>query len=424
MSGRDFKRGSEMTLRVSRMKNVVAVAWAGMLIVLQAVDAQVVVVKGGAPKWPIALSGLVPDTTASSHKLVEILARDLEISGWFTLVPDGSAIIRCIGRVRSRGDRITVVCSVVSHRTGREYLSRRYRARVSELRQTAHRLADEIVRAVSGKPGIAATRIALVGTRNGHKELYLCDADGGNLVQLTRDRSISIAPAWGPEGRILYYTSFLMGYPDVYSIDPVRKKRIRLVRFPGLNTGAAVSPDGRRMAVILSKDGNPELYVLEMRGWRATRLTRTPAAAEASPAWSPDGTRLAFVSDRSGTPQIYVLEADSGRTVRLHLRGSENVAPDWGPDGRLAFASRFAGIYRIGVYDFDSGVISYVSGPDADYEDPSWAPDGRHIAATRTTGFRSQVFVLDTLGDSPRLLTAYPGDWYSPAWSPKLPTNE
>ncbi len=401
------------------MKKGIAATLAGMLIALRTVDAQVMVVKGGARKWPIDLAGLAADTSASSRALVEVLGRDLENSGWFSLAPAGSGIVRCTGRVRSRGDRITVVCSVVSRRTGREYLSRRYRTRTDELRQTAHRLADEIVRAVLGKPGIATTRIAMVGTRDGHKELYMCDADGGNLVQLTRDRSISVAPAWGPDGRVLYYTSFLMGFPDVYSIDLVRKKRIRLVRFPGLNTGAAVSPDGRRMAVVLSKDGNPELYVLEMRGWRATRLTRTPTAAEASPAWSPDGTRLAFVSDRSGTPQIYVLEADSGRTERLHLRGSENVAPDWGPDGRLAFASRFAGIYRIGVYDFDSGKVSYVTPPDANYEDPSWAPDGRHIAATRTAGFRSQIFIVDTMGDPPRLLTPYPGDWYSPAWSPR-----
>ena len=105
----------------------------------------------------------------------------------------------------------------------------------------------------------------LVGNRTKNKEIYLCDPDGQGLVQLTKDGKISLAPKWGPDGNTIVYTSYLKGYPDVYSIDLGTGSRNRLAGYPGLNTGADISPNGREVALILSKDGNPELYVKKLR---------------------------------------------------------------------------------------------------------------------------------------------------------------
>jgi TolB protein len=123
------------------------------------------------------------------------------------------------------------------------------------------------------------------------------------------------------------------------------------------------------------------------------------------------------VSDRSGRPQIYLCHSSGGDARRLTFRGEENVSPDWGPDGRIAYSSRRDGRYRIVVDDPSTGKSEEVAADDANYEDPSWAPDRRHIIATRTKRFRSQLWMLDTMGDPPRLLTAQEGDWYSPACS-------
>lgn len=397
---------------------IAAILYSVCLIAASTTPAQVVVVKSGAQKWPISFSQIHSDNSAAAHNFLQTLQRDLEYSGWFAIAPPERSALLCRGEVQARGNRLLVHCVVSARAQSTVYLKRSYRTRVTEAHSSAHDLADRIVEALTGRRGIATTRIAFVGTRTGHKELYVCDYDGENLLQLTRDRSICVAPQWSPDRKRIYYTSYLKGYPDIYYADLVRRKRIRMVRFPGLNTGGAVSPDGQRMALVLSKDGNPDLYIMDMRTHQLTRLTHTPNAAEASPAWSPDGRLLAYVSDRSGTPQIYLWDSSTGESQRLRLTGSENVAPDWGPDGRLALASRFAGRYRIAVYDPRSGELTYLTAADADYEDPSWAPDGRHLAVTRTVGYRSQIFILDTMGDPPRRLTASPGDWYSPAWSP------
>ena len=124
---------------------------------------------------------------------------------------------------------------------------------------------------------MASGRLVLVGNRTGKKELYLCDADGADLVQLTKDNSISLAPRWSPDGRTIVYTSYLKGFPDLYSIDVASGSRRIVANYPGLNTGGAISPNGREMALILSRTGNPGDIRQEHRlAAQLTRLTTTP----------------------------------------------------------------------------------------------------------------------------------------------------
>jgi TolB protein len=159
------------------------------------------------------------------------------------------------------------------------------------------------------------------------------------------------------------------------------------------------------------------LYVKDLDSGVLSRFTSTPYAAEASPTWSPDGRQLAFVSDRSGRPQVYVKALLAKTDVRLTYEGNENVAPDWGVDGRIAYSSGRGGVYEICIYDPRTRRHTQLTRGGADWEDPSWAPDGRHLVCTRTSGYRSSLYILDVLGDSPLRLKASEGDWYSPDWA-------
>jgi TolB protein len=190
-----------------------------------------------------------------------------------------------------------------------------------------------------------------------------------------------------------------------------------LAAYPGLNSGGDVSADGRRVVLTLSKDGNPELYVLHVDENRLVRLTQTPKVTEASPSWSPDGREIVFVANRAGPPQLYIMNLDGGEPRQITYRGSENVAPDWGPNGRIAFTSRRDGRYVVCVFDPAENTNEPVVTDGADYEDPSWAPDGRHIVCARTERYQTSLYVVDTQGDAPRKLTTPKGDWYSPACS-------
>jgi TolB protein len=212
--------------------------------------------------------------------------------------------------------------------------------------------------------------------------------------------------------------SYMKNFPDAYLIEIASGKRKRIASYPGLNSSPTMSPDGKNIALILSKDGNPELYIKNLASEKLTRLTQTVKAGEASPCWSPDGSQIVYVSDSSGQPQLYVVSRDGGQSRRLTSRGYQNVSPDWSKNGLIAYASLLGRRWSIQVLDPRTLDSKAITPADADYEDPSWAPDDRHIACGRSVQYSSKVYLLDIKGDPPLALTDYPGDWYSPAWSP------
>lgn len=399
-------------------KRLSAAFLAIFIITAFSVRAQVRVVGHTDGKAGIDLSGFAAAAERGSRTFFETLRSDLIRSGWFKSAPKGKGVYRMIGSAGSKGSKLVVDCRIYPRGEDSARFSKSYSAARANARRLAHQVADDIVYALKNYQGIASTRIALVGTAGGRKELYLCDYDGAGLRQLTRDGSVSVSPAWGPEGETLYYTSYLQNFPDVLEIDLGSGKRRVVSRKPGLNTGAAVSPDGRTLALILSKDGNPELYTMSLRSGRLQRLTRTGRGNEASPCWAPDGKSIVYVSDTSGHPQLYIVSRSGGAPRRLRLRGSENVAPDWGPNGWIAYASRFGGRYQVFIVDPESLEIRQISSGPADYEDPSWAPSGRHIVCSRTQRYISRVCVLDIMGDAEVSFDLGKGDWYSPVWSP------
>jgi len=371
-----------------------------------------------AQKSSISVRSLSLSESSASRLFRSTLENDLKRSGWFNVVAGKSAIV-VGGSCRESGDRLVATCEVKGASTGRNYLTRTFSGDASAAHKLAHEVADAIVLAVKGVRGMASSHIAMVGQRNGRKDIYLCGADGGDLVQLTKNGSPCISPSWSPDGSTILYTSFHRGFPDVYEIDFATRQRKRIASYPGMNAGAELARDGSQLALTLSKDGNPELYVKSIRRGTLTRLTKTRYAAEASPSWSPDGRRIVFVSDRSGSPQLYVVGRNGGRASRITFRGNENVSPDWGDNGRIVYSSRRMGRYQICVYDPRTRAETQLTSAYVDHEDPSWGPDGRHIVYSRTERYRSVLYLLDTLGDPEVVLTKLDGDWYFPAWSPR-----
>jgi len=374
---------------------------------------------GADLKIPLSLHELTGGATVAEKRFLDVLCADLVRSGWFT-VSDAAPVIVLRGTCQVAGSSLEVRCEVLNRVTGKFYFARVYREEAARAPAAAHALADAVVEAVKGVKGIASTRIAMIGSREGMKDLYVIGSDGQDLVLLTRDGVPSLSPAWTPDARSLFYTSFVRGFPDVYRIDLERVRRTRVVAFPGINTGAQVSPDGRFLALVLSKDGNPEIYTQELSSGKLTRITRTAHAAEASPVWSPDGRQLAFVSDSTGAPHIYVTGREGGKPQRITFRGNENVSPSWGPDGRLVYSSRRLGRYQLCIYDPQKRMEQEPLTTDAvDHENPSWAPNARHIVYSRTEGYAASVYILDTMGDPQLQLTPLKGDWYFPVWSPR-----
>jgi TolB protein len=385
-----------------------------------AVQAQeITITKSAAAKTTVDLAAYRA-VESGPALFLQTLQNDLFRSGWLSPGSPGRATYAVQGECQAARGGLQAQVQVVRFGDRRAILQQTFTHSQGDARRLGHSVADAIIQAISGNRGLASCRIVMVGAVAGGKELFICDADGGNLVQLTRDKSISLAPSWSPRGDQIVYTSFVRGFADVYLVALATGKRLCLARYPGMNMGGRLSPDGRDLALILSKDGNPELYIKNLASGKLARLTRTPRAGESSPAWSPNGSQIVYASDEQtgvGSPQLFIVSRASLIPRRITSRGSENVCPDWGTSGLIAYASK-RGNYTIVVYDPATQEHRAIATDGHNYEDPSWAPDGRHIVCTRTDGYQSHIYLLDTMGDPPIRLTPDGGNWRAPACSP------
>ncbi len=287
-----------------------------------------------------------------------------------------------------------------------------------------HRLSDELILAMTGSPGIAATKMLFQRA----DDIWTLDADGANLGKVSRGTGIAMSPAWAPDGQRIAFMELRDNAAPVIIQNLISGSRQTVPGTNGLGNflTPTFSPDGREMLFAAStEDGTDIMRVDIQRMCCVTRLTVGRKLADnMSPAYSPDGRRVAFLSDRSGRPQIYVMDADgSNQRALVPADGSgtgSSFVPDWSPDGqRIAFSRDIAGGRQILVYDFGSGRATAVTSVGRN-EDASWAPDSRHLVFKSDRGGPAQLWVLDLESSRLRQLTNLSGAARMPAWSPRL----
>ena len=128
---------------------------------------------------------------------------------------------------------------------------------------------------------------------SGDEEIYVMNADGTNVRQLTSNADFDSAPSWSPDGKRIVFESAPAGTftpgveaheKDIYVMRADGTHVHRLTDSPGLDEGAEFSPDGTKIVFSSDRDGQQELYVMNADGSDPRRLTDNPARDE-SPDW-------------------------------------------------------------------------------------------------------------------------------------------
>ncbi len=294
--------------------------------------------------------------------------------------------------------------------------AKRFLGAAKDLRRFSHSFADEVLRTITGEPGVFTTRIAYVSTQSGNKEIWIMDWDGYNPLPLTKNGSINMNPDFSPDGREIIFTSYKRGNPDLYRRSLSSPTEIPLSARKGLNITGNWSPNGSKIALALSKDGDSEIYTIDRDGSHPTRLTINPAL-DLYPAWSPDGKQIAFVSDRLGKPQIFVMNADGGNLRRLTTSGNYNVNPRWSPKGdKIAYSRMTSGGFSIFTIAPDGSSDTQLT-LDGNNENPSWSADGRFISFSSKRSGGDGVYVMRADGTGQTRVSQGKGAFSQPAWS-------
>lgn len=313
------------------------------------------------------------------------------------------------GNIQDNGGQIAADTYLFDVKTKQQLIASRHSG---DPRRIAHEFADEIVKLLTGRDGIATSKIAYVAGDS----IRVMDYDGFNQRGFASDGPMLRFPQFSPDGRYLAYVSFKTGVANVV----VRSSEGGLIggtSFNSTTTSPTISPSGQlAFSSAIGGDGSMEIYVSNLDGSNARRLTRTPRGINISPRWNPKtGREIAFISDRAGTPQVYVMDSSGANQRALIGRGGQADSPSWSPDGRyVAFTYGGAGSYQVFIADVASGQLLQLTSQGRN-ESPTWSPDSRHVAFQSNRTGRWEVWAAHIDGSGARQLTR--GGGRSPSWA-------
>ncbi|WP_439621086.1 amidohydrolase family protein [Hyphomonas sp.] len=311
--------------------------------------------------------------------------------------------------------------------------------------------------------------ILFVSDRSGAENLWLMDADGNNLRQISLydDNPVFISPEWAPDGQSIIVTRYWADrnayelwqfLPIVGDMGEVlRSTRAENGSDTSINSlGARFSPDGNTIYLASLSEGDPEFNALS--AWGITRFDPetgeetviVPAGVEGEstvpnfrPAISPDGQYLVFGERREGVTQLKVKHLGSSvlRTLAeidpdMILAGLTNDAIaryDFSSDGKAIYVNRQGRIDRVMLKSGEAQTVPFTAdvsqklgalgrhpaiieeGPVRArlIQSPELSPDGKTLAFTAL----GRLFLKALDGGQPQPVRPPGVTGYHPSWS-------
>lgn len=377
-------------------------------------------------------SALATSKQPLGRRLSQTLGRALRFHGIIDIVDAGNLTLHnrkdwkrvgadyaVLGQYSISGEQLTLEMRLYDVAGDEVILGKSFSGTMKQKDRMLFKFCDNVIKTMTGSPGIADSRIAFIGQSGRIKEVYLTDILGNKLRQVTRHKHLTVSPRFVPKSSFLTYSSYHTGNQNLYITDLRQSKTTRVLSHrKGLNLAPAWSPDGKYMVLTLSKYGSPDLFLMDNKGKIIEQLT-SRAGINVSATWSPDSRYLVFVSDRSGSPQIYRMDMQTRKVIRLSFEGSENAEPSWSPtENLIVFSSLRNGVYQL--YTMNPLKTDYPSPLTTDlshHESPSWSPDGNQVIFAKRDGKRTQIYAIMKDGNYQRRLFSFPGSQTSPQWS-------
>jgi Tol biopolymer transport system component len=241
------------------------------------------------------------------------------------------------------------------------------------------------------------SRVAFSSDRSGNSEIWVCNGDGSNPVQLTSLESHSGTPRWFPDGRRIVFDSQKDGQFEIYVIDTDTRVPRRLTSDPKDDITPCVSHDGKWIYFTSIRSGVWEVWRIPAEGGDAVQVTHQGGAI---PFESADG-KVVYYQKTLGDSEVWKVPVAGGEETRV-----------LGPAGKFQFAVVADGIYFIepGPPGFGGWIkgnqlkfFSFAKGTaEKVFDIKYWpqiglsvAPDGRYVLFSQMDPFVQDLMLVE-----------------------------
>jgi len=226
-------------------------------------------------------------------------------------------------------------------------------------------------------------RIVFQSDLSGNNDIYLLTADG--LRRLTGDAASDEYPRWSPDGRSIAFTSNRGGTYQIYVMDADGGNVRRVTSGPDDAIEEGWHPDGKRIAYTVQRKKaigrSYRLWTADLASGAATALLPEFNGSTALPDFSPAAPLLAFTGKRTRGWDAFLADLRTGE-IRALTEGGKSCRPRFSPDGtRIAYVSSTAdGKGDVWIVNPDGGGKERLTDrPDSYDYYPAWSPDGKWI---------------------------------------------
>jgi Tol biopolymer transport system component len=285
-------------------------------------------------------------------------------------------------------------------------------------------------------------RIAYSRFAGYHAEIVSAIPDGTGVVKLTNPpaKVFDFNPDWSPDGTRIAFERDAGVSQEIFimNADGSGLRQITFDEFPG-DVDPAWSPDGTRIAVerFDVPAGRDGIYVFDADGSNPVQVTQSDSRGEnIEPQWSPDGTKLIFgiASDTRGHA-LFTVDLDGSGEHRITPWSLDAVHADWSPDGRLivfeapdrddAPPGTSANVYTIRPDGSHLAAVTQYQGGAMNAVNPAWSPDGRKIVFVQIPGNGpfgyADIYTMNADGSGTYQVTTSSLFEFRPDWGIVLP---
>lgn len=181
--------------------------------------------------------------------------------------------------------------------------------------------------------------------------IYVIDANGKNLTNLTNtdETVINSEPDWSPDGSKIVFHSNRTGQSHIFVMNADGSNVKQLTgkkNEEAAEYSAHFSPDGKKIVYGSSYQGDSDLYVMNADGSQPVNLTKDIKEAVSSPLWSEDGKKLVFTknSPEGSESSLLTMDADGTDKATIKLDIDNAIPYDWQQLGAINTSSESKGL--------------------------------------------------------------------------------